>query len=139
MHGIWLQDLQVQVASVRHAQQTAEARLAGLEQSQRLPRDTLGAVSALPAVAAPAAHAQGEGAAESGGQSELKVALEARESSLAQLQERLAQQQAQHAHVEQALKAQLQVRNQALAEADKRFGELEGMMRRISLQHGIKC
>lgn len=39
--------------------------------------------------------------------------------------------------VEEALQAQLHRRNEALAEADKRFGELEYLMRRLSVQSGI--
>lgn len=38
------------------------------------------------------------------------------------------------AQVEEALKLQLLKRNEALAEADKRFGEMELLMRKIAAQ-----
>ena len=58
---------------------------------------------------------------------------------LAGLRQKLQQQAAKHAACEEALRAQLLKRNAALAEADRRFGELEGMMRRIAIHAGVPC
>ena len=164
-----LQDIQAAIAGMREAQQVAEARIAELEAMRREPRPALDDAQKSSASGAAAVQLPAES-----DMHRLAHALDVRERSLAQLEERLAQQQAQHAkvccvsaqsyqpllacsiadpyvhllhkhhdalvacaQVEEALKLQLVKRKEALAEADKRFGEMEFLMRKISAQSGM--
>ncbi|BDA40997.1 hypothetical protein COCOBI_01-6520 [Coccomyxa sp. Obi] len=123
-----LQDLQAQVDRTRHAQEAAEVRLAQLERCECRAQQTSKSVDGGSDHTARAAACRMQ---------RLKEVLDMRERCIAQLQDKLREQQAQHAQVEMGLRAQLEKRVKALEDADKRFGELEALMRRLSVRSGI--
>ncbi|EIE26423.1 hypothetical protein COCSUDRAFT_58961 [Coccomyxa subellipsoidea C-169] len=121
-----LQDLQVQVDRTLRAQEAAEARLAELEKCEA--SRTSQSAAGSEAHSAPAAACRMQ---------KLKEVLDMRERCIAHLQDKLRHQQAHHAQIETGLRAQLEKRVKALEDADKRFGELESLMRRLSARSGI--
>lgn len=139
------------MAAVQQAQEATEARLAELEHRQSKnpapAREALAPVINAQGAAAmeEPLHAQQEWqAAAAGGAAAACRPRPVQQAAgdralLAGLRQKLQQQAAKHAACEEALRAQLLKRNAALAEADRRFGELEGMMRRIAIHAGVPC
>ncbi|KAK9803970.1 hypothetical protein WJX72_009211 [[Myrmecia] bisecta] len=126
-----LQDMRLAVSKARIAKERAEAR--ALELEAALQHQSAASASLRQAAGSEGGHR----AAAEARLSSLQATLSSREHAISDLEARLKRQEALHKQAEDSLRVQLAKRIAALADANRRFADLEAVMRRIAARSAV--